>query len=170
MASSFPPLTFALLLCLTTTVLHSQQTSAFENGVFSPGYEGIVGLNPVLAQGGGAGIVEKDGKRYFIAVGVTSIKGAEPAERVRQLRVAKANALRAIAEYIEPVKVETETRLTEKTTIESNGKSKTGRTFKDLDETTRTSVKATLQSPEQVGTWKNKEGTLFFMALGRVLP
>jgi len=148
----------------------AQQATPVADGMFSSGYQEIIALNPVLAQNGGAGIIEKDGKRYFIAVGVTAVKSDEPAERVRQLRVAKINALRALAEYIEPTQVETETKLTEKTTIETTEKGKTGKTFKELDETTRATVRATLQAPEQVGTWKNNERTLFFMALGRALP
>ena len=148
----------------------AQQPGAFANGAFVPGTQEIISLNPVLAQYGGAAVVEKDGKRFFIAVGVTAVKGNEPAERVRQLRVAKINALRALAEYIEPSKVQTETKLTEKTTVETTEKGKKGKSFKELDETTRTSVQATLQAPEQIGTWKSADGGLFFLAVGRALP
>ncbi len=148
----------------------AQQPGAFANGTFVPGYQEIISLNPVLAQYGGAAVVEKDGKRFFIAVGVTAVKGNEPAERVRQLRVAKINALRAVAEYIEPTKVQTEIKLTEKTTLETTEKGKKGKSFKELDETTRTSVQATMQAPGQIGTWKSVDGTLFFLAVGRPLP
>lgn len=148
----------------------AQQPENFAAGVFLPGFQEVIALNPILAQNGGAGVIEKDGRRYFVAVGMTAVKGNEPAERVRQLRVAKINALRAVAEFIEPTKVETETKLTEKTTVETTEKGKKGHSFKELDETTRTSVQAALQAPEQVGTWKSADGSLFFLAVGRVLP
>ncbi len=158
----------ATLVCGTFPTL-AQQSGPFANGTFLPGYQEIICLNPVLAQDGGAAVVEKNGRRFFIAVGVTAVKGNEPAERVRQLRVAKINALRAVAEYIEPTKVQTETKLTEKTTVETTEKSKKGKSLKELDETTRTSVQATLQAPEQIGTWKSADGSLFFLAVGRAL-
>lgn len=167
---SFQTLIFtAACLCGMLTA-SPQQPENFVAGVFLPGYQEIISLNPILLRDGGAGVIEKDGKCYFIAVGVTAVKGNEPAERVRQLRVAKINALRAVAEYIEPTKIETETKLTEKTTIETTEKGKKGHSFKELDETTRTSVQATLQAPEQVGTWKSTDGSLFFIAVGRMLP
>lgn len=148
----------------------AQQPSLFADAAFANGFEAVINMNPILAQDGGAGVIEMEGKSYFISVGITAIKGQDPAEKVRQLRVAKINALRAMAEFIQPSKVETETRLTEKTTIETVGKNKTAKTFKELDETTRASVKASLQAPEQVGTWKSKDGSLFYLALGRQLP
>lgn len=151
-------------------ITKAQQPSFFADAAFANGFEKVISMNPILAQDGGAGVIEMDGKSYFISVGITAIKGQDPPEKVRQLRVAKINALRAMAEFIQPAKVETETRLTEKTTIETVGKNKTAKTFKELDETTRASVKASLQAPEQVGTWKSKDGSLFYLALGRQLP
>lgn len=170
MAKFFLQTLIFTLLSGAVQMTQAQQPSSFTNAAFAAGFEAVISTNPILAQDGGAGLIEMEGKRFFISVGVTAIKGKDPAERVRQLRVAKVNALRAMAEFIQSAKVETETRLTEKTTIETDGKNKIGKTFKELDETTRSSVTATLQAPEQVGTWKSKDGSLFYLALGRQLP
>lgn len=134
-----------------------------------PGYQALIESHTILAREGGAAVVEKDGKQFFIAVGVTVVQDDSASERLRQLRVGKLYALKAVAEFIMPVKVDTQTQLTEKTTVVITEKGKSGKSFKELDETTRTSVETVLKAPEQVGSWKSADGKLFFVALGQQL-
>lgn len=157
---------FALLSSLPTA---AQQPSAPMGGSFREGYQQLIEADSSLANNGGAAIIESNGQRFFIAVGVTVVRGDAPSEKIRQLRVAKINALRTVAEFIEPTKVFTETKLSESNTIVTSGTDKKGRTEKKLEEVTRTSIQGVIQAPEQVGSWTSADGKLFFIALGKRL-
>jgi hypothetical protein len=144
---------------------------ALVDAVFEPGFEAVLQAEPTLLREGGARIVEWEGARYFLAVGVTSVREqATASERLRQMRVGRINALRAVAEFMAPTEVKTETTLRETTVIRRENGTSNGETRKTLDETTRTKVEAILQSPQQVGSWKSADGRLFFYALGAKLP
>jgi hypothetical protein len=64
------------------------------------GFDGILRADPALLQSGGAKLIEKDGTQYFVAVGFASVLSDSPAERVRQLQVARTRALKVASEFI----------------------------------------------------------------------
>lgn len=158
------------LVLIVTLALFTTASCAHEpvivGGIFTPGYDTLIESNPIIAQEGGAAVIDKDGKHYFVAVGVTSVQGTSSAERLRQIRVGRINALRSAAEFVTPVEVKTETKLEEKTTVVTTSIGKTAQSVKQLDEITRTRVKAVIQAPTQVGTWLSKDGKLFYYAVG----
>lgn len=137
---------------------------------FAPEFAKVLRAEPLLLQNGGAKLIEVNGVRYFVAVGVTSVREETPAERIRQLRVGRINALRAAAEFTSPVEVTSESSLRETTSIHNTKGVKTAETRKVYDENTRTKLEAILRVPSQIGSWKSTDRKLFFYAIGAKLP
>ena len=162
--------TTLILLIACLVVARAVEAPKVIDATFEPGFEEVLRANALLLTEGGAGVVEWQGGRYFVAVGVTSVRDPAVADRMRQIRVARINALRAAAEFIAPTEVKTETTLRETTTVRREDGTSKGSVQKTLDETTRTNVQAIVRAPEQVGSWKSADGKLFFYALGAKLP
>ena len=85
--------------------------------LLTPGFDGILRTDPVLLQSGGAKLIEKDGTQYFVAVGFASVLSDSPAERVRQLQVARTRALKVASEFIGTTIVTSEEKFSKKTTV-----------------------------------------------------
>ena len=132
------------------------------DAVFEPGSEAVLRAEPLLLSDGGARIVEQEGARYFLAVGVASVGEPTTVERLRQIRVGRINALRAAAEFNAPTEVKTETTLRETTTIRREDGTSKGEA--------REKIEAILRAPTQVGTWRSPDAMLFFYAVGSKLP
>ena len=140
------------------------------DAVFEPEFETVLRAEPLLLTDGGARIIEREGVRYFFAVGVTTVGAESSAERLRRVRVGRVNALRAAAEFTAPTEVKTETTLRETTTVRRENGVSSGETRKTLDDVTRTKVEALLRALPEIGSWKSADGKLFFYALGAKLP
>lgn len=145
------------------------EPTAVQNANFEPAFERVLRADPTLLRDGGAKVIESDGARFFIAVGFTTVLDGSPTERVRQLRVARIQALRQAAEFANPTRVTSETRLTETTTVTQRDGVKNTVSGKSLNETTVAEIRAILQAPSQVGSWKSADGQLFFYAIGTKL-
>jgi len=123
----------------------------------------------MLLRDGGAKVVEFNGARYFVSVGVTSIQGDTATERIRQLRVARVLALKATTEFIHETVVMSEEKLNQTTTITTRDGVTTGSTRKILEETTLARIRGVIKAPAEVGSWKSADGKLFFYAIGTKL-
>jgi hypothetical protein len=132
----------------------------------TPEFDGILRADPALLQSGGAKLIEKDGTQYFVSVGFASVLGDSPAERLRQLQVARTRALKAASEFIGTTNVTSEEKFSDTTTITNLSGAKTSETRERLEETTVACIKALVKAPPVVGTWKSGDGQLFFYAIG----
>ena len=159
-----------ILFAAWFAVARAAEPLALIDAVFEPGFEAVLRAEPLLLSDGGARIVEQEGVRYFLAVGVTSVGEPTTVERLRQIRVGRSNALRAAAEFMAPTEVKAETTLRETTTIRREDGTSKGEARKTFDDITRTKVEAILRSLAQVGTWRSPDGMLFFYAVGSKLP
>ena len=132
----------------------------------TPGFHSILRADPALLQSGGAKLIEKNGTQYFVAVGLASVLGDSPAERVRELQVARTRALKAASEFISTTSVTSEEKFSDTTTVASVNGVKTSGRRKILEETTVAKIEALVKAPPVVGTWKSGDGQLFFYAIG----
>ena len=129
----------------------------------------IIMGQPLLLKAGGARVVECAGALYFIAVGVTEVRGDSSEEKLRQLRVARVQAQKEAVTFAKGTKVVAEEKRLEQTThVTEQGKT-TVRVVDTLDETTRTEVEGIIKSLPQIGSWRAQDGSLFFFALGKQL-
>jgi hypothetical protein len=134
--------------------------------LLTPGFDGILRTDPVLLQSGGAKLIEKDSTQYFVAVGFASVLGDSPAERVRQLQVARTRALKVASEFISTMIVTSEEKFSKKTTVTNINGIKTSARRDLFEEKTVAKIKALVNAPPVVGTWKSGDGQLFFYAIG----
>ena len=159
----------AFFIVFLIPAMHATEDVPIADGVFAPGYETLLRKDPVLLRDGGAKILESDGCRYFISVGVTSILGVGAAERIRQLRVARIQALREAVSFAEATHVSTKDEMNETTKIQNANGKKTVSSTLTLDESTIATIKAIIKSPQDIGSWKSVDGQLFFYAVGTKL-
>jgi hypothetical protein len=152
---------------LTGCIALAQDASAVIREAFlTPGFEDILRADPALFHNGGAKLIEKNGTRYFVAIGFASVSGDSPAERIRQLQVARIRALKFTSEFIGTTSVTSEDNLSNTTTVDTVNGDKMSEQHKVLEETTVAKIKALVKAPPVVGTWKSGDGQLFFYAIG----
>jgi hypothetical protein len=132
----------------------------------APGFEDILRADPALFRNGGAKLIEKDGRRYFVAIGFTGVLGDSPVERVREMQVARIRALKAVSEFIGTTILASEEKFSDRTTVETVDGDKTSEQHKAFEETVVAKIKALVKAPPVVGTWKSDDGQLFFYAIG----
>jgi hypothetical protein len=152
---------------LTSCASLAQDSPAVIREAFlTPGFEDILRADSALFHSGGAKLIERNGTRYFVSIGFTGVLGDSPAERVRQMQVARIRALKAASEYIGTTIVTSEEKLSDTTTVVSANGDKRSEQHKVLEETTVAKIKALVKAPPVLGTWKSGDGQLFFYAIG----
>lgn len=132
-------------------------------------FEPMLLNQPMLLKNGGASVVQFDNRLYFLAVGVTDVRGNTSQEKLRQLRVGRVQAQKEAVAFAEQTKVVAKEKLVEKTTIALEGQKKALSVLKTIDETTSTKVGGVLKSLDEVGSWRSADRTLFFYAVGKRL-
>jgi hypothetical protein len=134
---------------------------------FEPSFAPVLMSEPqFITGGGGAKIIEYNGIRYFVAIGVTSVIGDSPQEKIRQLRVGRIQALKSAIEFINETNISSQEILKETTTVTTSNGNKSGTNTKTLDETTVAQIKGVIKAPPEVGSWKSPDGSLFYYAVG----
>jgi len=155
-----------------TLMFHAESRSENDpvvEGRFAQGFEEVIRSDELLLTSGGAKLISIEGTTYFVAVGVTPMFPDTPGEALRRLKVGEANALREIAGFIDTTEVKASTELVETTTIVTTENGKSAQSNKTFQERIKTSVRTLLTVPEAVGTWQNRDGSLFFYAVGKAL-
>jgi hypothetical protein len=150
----------------TCCVSSADDGPVIREALLTPGFDSILRADPALLQSGGAKLIEKDGTQYFVAVGFASVLGDSPAERLRQLQVARIRALKVACEFIGTTIVTSEVKFSETTTVTNINGVKTSGRRKLLEETTVAKINAIVKAPPVIGTWKSGDGQLFFYAIG----
>lgn len=135
-----------------------------------PPFAHVLAAEPLLLREEGARVVELDGRLYFVAVGATATRDDSAADRLRQLRVARADAARQAVAFAEGTEVVTEDKITEVTTIERDHDGPaTATVVKRFDSTILAKVQSVLMSMREVGSWQSEDGGTFYLVLGRKL-
>jgi hypothetical protein len=159
-------LTYVAWLLTGCVALAQDSPTVIREAFLSPGFEDIMRADPALFHNGGAKLIDKHGMRFFVSIGFTGVLGDSPAERIRQLQVARIRALKAASEFIGTTIVSSEENFSDTTTVETVNGNKTSEQHKVLEETTVAKLRVLLKAPPVVGTWKSGDGQLFFYAIG----
>ena len=163
-------LTYIVWLLTGCVALAQDPPEVIREAFLMPGFEDILRADPALLHNGGAKLIEKNGTRYFVAIGFASVLGDSPAERVRQLQVARTRALMAAGEFIGTTIVTSEEKFSDTTTADTVNGHKTAERHKVLEETIVAKIRALIKAPPVLGTWKSSDGQLFFYAIGAQIP
>jgi hypothetical protein len=147
-------------------VLAEDAPAVIREAFLTPGFEDILYADPALFHNGGAKLIKKNGTRYSVAIGFASVFGNSPAERIRQLQVARIRALKVAREFIGTTIVTSEEKLSDTTTIVTINGDKMSEQHKVLEETTVAKIKALVKAPPVLGTWKSGDGQVSFYAIG----
>ena len=169
MAASRRTLTVFIILTLTAFMAVAGGIEGIRDAAIEPTFLDVLQAEPALLHDGGAKVIETPGKRYFIAVGVTSVGPDSPQERLRQIRVGRIQAMKTAAEFVRETKVTAQEKLTEQSTLTRVNGTKTGTSTKTYEESTLTQIEALLKVPPQIGSWKSSDGQLFYYAIGTQL-
>lgn len=145
------------------------QAGEVKNAAFKEGYREVVLSDPVISTVGGAGVVEFEGRLYFVAVGSAAAGDGSPSSSLNRVKVARIKALKAAAEYFDSVSVEATDRLSEEVQIQTTGKGKEAKSRKTLTTDIIVKLRSIFKSPPQVGVWENSDGSLFFLTLATPL-
>jgi hypothetical protein len=159
-------LIFIAWLLTGCVALAQDAPTVIREAFLAPGFDDILRTDPALFHNGGAKLIEKNGGRYFVAIGFASVLGDSPAERVRQLQVARTRALKVASEFIGTTIVTSEEKFSDTTTVGTVNGDKRSEQRKVLEETTVAKIKVLIKAPPVVGTWKSGDGQLFFYAIG----
>ena len=127
--------------------------------------------NKILMENGGAQLYElSDSKYLLVSVGFTEVRANTVGDRIRQKKVAELNALAHLLKMT-GVKIYTRTILTEEFSLakDSDGKDKVCK-LEQLFETTTETADGFVRSLPIVGIWYSKDGTKFYVAIGKIIP
>ncbi|HEY0793378.1 MAG TPA: hypothetical protein VGD78_20115 [Chthoniobacterales bacterium] len=156
-------------LLLTVLVAMAGESEGIRDVIIEPEFSGVLQAEPALLHDGGAKVIEIHGKRYFIAVGVTTVGPNSAQEKLRQVRVGRIQAMKAAAEFIQQTKVSAQEKLTQESMVSRVDGAKSSSSTKTFEESTLTQIEALLKVPPQIGSWKSSDGQLYFCAIGTQL-
>lgn len=117
----------------------------------------------------GCNVVQIDNSLYLIAFGSTTIKDKKGAmEKLRQLKVSKAIAYRALAKFVHGMKVKSKQNLkTEVTCVDTNSESRIS-TKTVLTESIYLKTKGFIRTLPKVGTWVDTDGSFYTALAGEL--
>lgn len=127
--------------------------------------------NKILMENGGARLYELSPSKYLlVSVGSTEVRANTAGDRIRQKKVAELSAMAHLLKMT-GVKIYTRTIHTEEfsSAKDSAGKDKVCM-LEQLFETTTETAEGFVRSLPVVGTWYSKDGTIFYTAIGKIIP
>lgn len=134
------------------------------------GYRAFLSAMPLQVENGGAKIFKlQDGSLWLVSIGSTVVKPSSSSEVLRRRTVAKAKAQGNAVAELNGTEVKTTTVMTTSDKITTQNGVETGTSRETLDETIVTAARGVIKEMPVVGSWMNKEQTLFFIAIGKRL-
>lgn len=127
--------------------------------------------NPLLMELSGATIIRlSKGRSVVISVASTAIKDGTAQDRLRAEKVCRVKALAGVVAEEQGIQVAHSETLNEKTVVVLDGEKETGTSVSELLQITKTKVEGIAKDMPVVGRWKSKDGQVFFLALGTIVP
>jgi hypothetical protein len=143
----------------------SERPAAPQGLTLVPPFDAVIAQADDLLRETGAAVVQVNGQTHFVAVAMADSKGGRD-EPVQRFRVARANALRAAAEFAEGNHVLVEERSSITTTIIRSGGRTSETVQESADQKIRVRVKAALRNLTDGGTWRSDDGSRYFFLVG----
>ena len=108
-------------------------------------------------------------KVVVIAVASTALNDNSAKERLRAQKVCKVKALASVVAEKQGVQVARVERLEDRTVVKLDKTGPKETSVSDLLQITRTRVKGITKDMPVVGTWKSKDGDVFYLAIGAMV-
>jgi hypothetical protein len=159
-----------LALLLAPLDLHAASLVDLSDVEVEPAFRELLSAMPLQLESGGAKIFKlHDGSLWIVSIGSTPAKTASGGESIRRRTVAQSKATAHAVAELNGIEVKATTVATnrDKTTISKGTES--GSSEETLEETIVTLARGMLKEFGTVGTWMNKEKTVFFLAIGKRL-
>ena len=128
-------------------------------------------LGEICLSSGGGAILELDGAKYILSVGITDCRSEYSAkEQLRRLTVSRSKAVKELIRLFEKTNVSAREETKSETTLSrsDNGKEimvNTETMFEEYKE----AISAFIITPEVLATWISADGAFFFTAIGKKL-
>ena len=133
-------------------------------------YRALLAAMPLQHANGGAKIFKlQDGSLWLVSIGSTLVKTTSASEILRRRTVAKSKAQASAVAEINGTTVKITTVMTTSDRISTQDGVEIGSSAETLDETIVTRAKGIIRNMPVVGTWLNKDETVFFTAVGKQL-
>jgi hypothetical protein len=122
---------------------------------------------PVQVEAGGAKVFTlQDKSVWLVSVGATATMPPSPQEALRRRLVSRKKAESSALEELNGVNVKATTLLTTSDSVATVKGVEVASSETKLDESILTEAKGLLKGARPVGTWLNKDESLFFTAIG----
>lgn len=145
-------------------------TKAFRDIEIEPPFDTYLFANLLLMETARAKVFRlPDGKQIILAVASTVVKDGSAKDRLRAETVCRTKALASVVAEKEGVQVCRVERLDERTVVTIDNGKETATSVSELLQITKAQVEGVTKDMPVVGRWKSKDGTVFYMALGKVI-
>jgi hypothetical protein len=139
----------------------------FKDVEISEPFRPLLTSNRLLMEATGATVIDcGNGKAAVIGVASTVLKDSSSMEKLRAQRVCRVKALAYVVGEKEGVQVARVEKLEERTRIVIEGNKEFALSVSDLLQVTRTKVEGIARDMPVIGSWKSKDGGIFYLAIG----
>lgn len=156
-----------LIICSTLNGQEIDPSQYLELNVeneFSP----LLAAMPVQMETGGAKILKQtDGSLWLVSIGTTIVKPVTAAELLRRRTVAQTKAKSGAVAELNGTSVKSTTILTTKDTVIIQNGIESGSSEETLNESIVIEAKGVVKEMPVVGTWLDKTGQIYFLAIGK---
>ncbi len=130
-------------------------------------FRAFLAAMPVQVEAGGAKVFTlQDKSVWLVSVGATATMPPSPQEALRRRLVSRKKAESSALEELNGVNVKATTLLTTSDSVATVKGVEVASSETKLDESILTEAKGLLKGARPVGTWLNKDESLFFTAIG----
>ena len=131
-------------------------------------YEKLLLDNPIVLTTSGCWILKDNGKIYLVAVGSARAADETPRAKLRKSKIAETELMGEIAKFRDTHTV-TASEISKTRTTMTNGRRSTTSSKRDFSSYTNAFSESHIGDMETIGQWYSADGTVFFLAKGRLL-
>jgi hypothetical protein len=128
----------------------------------------LLGAMTVQMDTGGAKVFKrKDGSLWIVSIGVTEVRPVASGELMRRRTVAMAKAQAGAVAELNGAKVTATSVMEDKTVVRVENGKETAESEETLSEKVTTEARGMIRGMPVIGTWTDKDQTLYFLAIGK---
>jgi len=158
-----------LLFLSQPNSLYSKENN-YKNIKIDKKFKSYFAENMLLMEMEGAKVIrDKDGKTIIISVASTVIKDEAAKEQLRAEKICKIKAIAGVVAEKKGIQVFRKEVLNERTIIKKENEKDSGESLSELIQVTQTKIEGISRDMPVVGTWRSKDGKIFFLAIGTML-
>jgi hypothetical protein len=159
-----------LLPAFLAVLLSTTAAAEFSDVRIDSKFKKYLKADPLLMELSGAKIIAlPDGKHVVLAVASTVLKDGSPVDRKRARKVCQLKALAYFIGERDGVQIVHVERSADQTVIQIKAGKETAESVSEYLELTKAEIRGTTKSMPVIGTWKSKDGSVFYLASGVML-